>query len=79
MAGNKGGIRGVESRDTESMNPVMVQNYLEGLDYPASKDEILQIAEEQDAPERVLSVLEDVADKEYKSPAELTKELSQLM
>ncbi len=76
MAGNKGGMKSVEGTGGGRMNPVMVQKYLEGLDYPAGKDEIIEVAQEQEAPQDVLSVLQEIPDKEYESPAELTQELS---
>jgi hypothetical protein len=35
-----------------------ISEYLEGLDFPATKQEILQYAEERNAPEEVLDALD---------------------
>lgn len=56
-------------------NPVRVQQYLGGIDYPATKQEIIDAAASEGAPPDIVSVLERIDDHEYDSPTELTEEL----
>ena len=57
------------------VNPIEVQKFLSGMDYPASKQEILDNAREQGADESVMSALEQIADREYDGPSGVSKEL----
>ena len=45
--------------------------FVEMCDFPASKQELLQMAEEQEFPDEVMNVFEDVADKEYTCESDL--------
>ena len=40
------------------VNPVQVQKFLGGLDYPATKQDIVKKGEQEDADENVRSTLE---------------------
>lgn len=42
-----------------------VTAYTELIDYPCSKQELLQMANEQEFPDAVLDVLEDLPNKDY--------------
>ncbi len=53
-------------------NPIDVQRYLGGVDYPASKDEVLRTAEESGANDRVLDALGAIPDREYDGPTDVT-------
>ena len=57
------------------VNPIEVQKFLSGMDYPASKQEILDNARQQGANENVMSALEQIADREYDGPSGVSKEL----
>ena len=56
-------------------SPAQIQQYLAGAEYPASREELLQHAEDMGAPQEIIEALEGVADKEYRSPADLMEEL----
>ena len=58
-------------------NPVQVQTYLKGVDYPAGKEDLIERATEEGAPEDVLETLNGIADREYQTPADLAEELSE--
>jgi hypothetical protein len=60
---------------TTMSSPAQVQQYLAGADYPSSREELLQHAEDMGAPQEVVEALEGIADKEYRSPADLMEEL----
>ncbi|CAN0627880.1 DUF2795 domain-containing protein [Burkholderia multivorans] len=60
-------------------SPIDVQKALKGMDYPASKVAIVQCAERAHADRRVIDALKRMSDREYGSPASVSKELGRLM
>ncbi len=57
-----------------SPNPIQVERYLRGLDYPASKKDLIQYAENNKAPTIVLAMLNRLHDHLFNSLATVTKE-----
>lgn len=57
------------------VNPVEVQQYLRGVDYPMSKQDITHIAEQRGAPRQIIDTIQQMADREYTTPADVNKEL----
>lgn len=53
-----------------------VQEALAGVDYPASKQELREHAREHGADERVMNFLEQIPERDYTQPTEISKELS---
>jgi hypothetical protein len=58
-----------------SVNPIQMQKYLKGVDYPARKEDLLATAEEQGADEEVRATLDRLPDREYETPADVSKAL----
>ena len=56
-------------------NPVSVQKYLKGVEYPADRDDLLAAAEENDAPEEVVEALEALEEQSYDGPDEVAEGL----
>ncbi|MHB1001089.1 MAG: DUF2795 domain-containing protein [Armatimonadota bacterium] len=48
-----------------------INDYTEGLNYPASKDEIVAHAREKNLPKEVIDRLEKLPDKQYNSSGEV--------
>ncbi len=66
------------ANDDNPIKPqIELQKHLKGMDYPASKDDLVEHARGQDAPEEVLNLLEGLPDRNYTSPAEVTQAVSQ--
>lgn len=59
-------------------NPIEIQKHLKGMDYPASKGDLVEHAREQNAPEEVTSVLESLPDRDYGKPTDVTKAVGEL-
>ncbi len=59
------------------VNPIELQKHLKGVDYPASKEDLLANAKQQGADEDALSALEQLPDEEYESPAAVSKALGE--
>jgi hypothetical protein len=57
-------------------NPIDLQKHLSGVDYPASKDDLVRTAEEQGADDELLEALRGMPDKEYDSPTAVSKAVS---
>jgi hypothetical protein len=55
------------------VNPIQLQKYLKGVDYPASKQDLIKHAEQQGADENVRSALEQLPDESYQTPADVSK------
>ncbi|MBV8886805.1 MAG: DUF2795 domain-containing protein [Chroococcidiopsidaceae cyanobacterium CP_BM_RX_35] len=60
------------------VNPIQIQKHLKGLDYPASKQDLVKHAKQQGADKDALSSLEQLPDEEYETPAEVSKALGEI-
>jgi len=58
------------------MNPIEIQKYLRGIEYPISRDKIISQAEASGAPEDILGWIKKLPPRDYRSPIDVTKELS---
>lgn len=50
-----------------------VQKYLAGIDYPATKQDLIDIASDNDAPQEVIECLSGIDEKEYDSVSDVSK------
>ena len=57
-------------------NPIQVQKFLGGMDYPVSKDTILSTAKDQGAHQEILDALGNIPDRDYDGPNAISHELS---
>lgn len=55
------------------VNPIQLQKHLKGMDYPASKEDLIKHAQQQGAGEDALSALEQLPEEEYETPADVSK------
>lgn len=62
----------------QTPNPVQVQKFLGGLDYPAGKQQIVDKARKEGADQNVLEELEHLPDREYDSPVAVSREVGKL-
>jgi hypothetical protein len=58
------------------VNPIELQKHLGGVDYPASRDDLVRKAERNGADEDILEALRGIPDQEYDSPTAVTKAVS---
>ena len=81
------GERAVQDRDKgghqaghgKAPGPVDIRKTLKGLDYPESKADVVQCAERAHADRGVIDLLTRIPDREYGTPASVSKELGRLM
>jgi hypothetical protein len=60
----------------ETPNPIQVQKFLGGMDYPVDKSTILSTAKDKGADDTVLQALERIPDVEYDAPTAISKAIS---
>jgi hypothetical protein len=60
------------------VNPIQVQKFLGGIDYPAKKDELLRRAEESGADEAVKETLQQLQQDEFNSPNDVSEAIGKL-
>ncbi len=57
-------------------NPIEVQKFLGGIDYPASKEEIVRRAQDAGASDDVLEALERIDEREYEGPTAVSEAIA---
>jgi hypothetical protein len=60
------------------VNPIQLQKHLKGVDYPASKEQLVQHAQKQGADENAISVLQQLPDEEYESPTDVSEAVGEI-
>jgi predicted outer membrane protein len=55
-------------------NPIQIQKFLKGVDYPANKAELIEHAKKLGADENIQASLEQLPDKEFQTPADVSEE-----
>jgi hypothetical protein len=56
-------------------NPSEIQRYLKGVEYPATKDDVISFAEDNDAPDEVIEELQSVNEEQFDGPDEVMEAL----
>ncbi len=60
------------------VNPIQLQKYLKGVDYPAKKQDLLDRAKQEGADEKICSTLEQLSDETFETPADVSKAVGAL-
>lgn len=58
------------------VNPIQVQKYLSGVDYPCNRDGIVSAAENNGADDSVLDALKAMPDRVYEGPSGVSEAVS---
>lgn len=61
-----------------TVNPIQVQKFLKGMEYPASKQDVIDHAKQQGADENVCSTLEQMPNQEFETPADVSKAIGEI-
>lgn len=59
--------------------PVEIQQYLSGIEYPATKEDLIEHAQSTEATENVLALLATLPEREYASPADVSKAIGEMV
>ena len=57
----------------DKASPATIEKHLSGMDYPAGKQQLSQHAQQQNAPQDVLRVIDRMPDREYGSAADVAQ------
>lgn len=60
------------------VSPVQVQKFLH-LDYPADRNQLIEAARSQNAPEDVIATLQKLPERTYNGPNAVSEEIGKLM
>jgi hypothetical protein len=58
------------------INPIELQKSLKGVDYPASKEDVIKAAEKNGADDEIMDALQNLSDDSFEKPTDVTKALS---
>ena len=73
MTGRAGGQAG-----EAQVSPIRIQEYLAGIEYPATKDQLISHAREHEAPEAVIAFMERLPKRNYRSATEVSQEAGKI-
>ena len=68
-------LRPVSWYSRRMTTPSEVQKYLKGAEYPAHRDDLLAVAEGNEAPEEVIEALESLDETTFDGPDEVSESL----
>ena len=61
-----------------NINPVQLQKYLSGIDYPASKTDLVNTARREGADQNAIAVLERLPEKRFNGPNDISQAVSEM-
>ncbi len=61
-----------------AVNPIQVQKFLKGIDYPADKRTLVERARQEGASDDVLATLERLPDQRFNSPNDVSEQIGKL-
>lgn len=67
-----------QNSNRERPNPIEVERHLKGIKFPANREDLIEHARQNDAPEEVLSTLEQMPDREFHNAADVAKGVGQI-
>jgi hypothetical protein len=71
----------VEEKENTIMakvNPIQVEKFLKGLDYPVSKPDLIKYAQQHGADANAMSVLQQLPNRTFESPAGVSKAIGEI-
>ncbi|SDK05315.1 Protein of unknown function [Methanoculleus thermophilus] len=83
MAEERPSVRGgqasvAQTASVEELSASAFQKYLAGMDYPANKQDLINHARKNNAPNAVIQVLEMFQDQTFQSAAEVSQEFGRV-
>ena len=61
-----------------AVNPIQLQKFLGGIDYPTEKKTLLETARKQGADDNAVNVLEQLPEQKYNSPNDVSEAVGKL-
>ena len=60
------------------VNPIQVQKFLSGVNYPASKDDLIKKAQQEGASQDVVSTLQQMPGDRFNSPNDVSQAIGKI-
>lgn len=60
------------------VNPIQVQKFLKGINYPTSKQDLISTARDQGADDKVLKTLENIPMDTFNSPNDVAEGIGKI-
>lgn len=60
------------------VNPIQVQKFLSGVDYPVDKQTIISKAQQEGADDNIINTLSQIPDQEFQTPAEVSQAIGKI-
>lgn len=61
-----------------NVNPVQVQKFLGGVNYPASRDDLVSYAKQQGADDNVLQTIQQLPYDSFDTPADVSEAIGEI-
>jgi hypothetical protein len=61
-----------------TVNPIQLQKYLGGIDYPASKEDLIRVAKDKGADSNVVQTLQSLPMERFNSPNDVSEAVGKL-
>lgn len=61
-----------------NVNPIQVQKFLKGVDYPCTKKHLIEVAKEEGADEKVLQTLQKMPGEAFNSPNDVAEAIEKI-
>lgn len=61
-----------------AVNPIQLQKYLSGIDYPAKKQDLIARAQQQGADDNVVQTLKSLPREDFNSPNDVSEAIGQM-
>lgn len=65
-------------RSDDKVNPIQVQKFLKGLDYPTDKKRLIDHAQREGADERVRDLLGRLPEEQFQTPADVSQAVGKI-
>ena len=59
-------------------NPVEVERYLKGVNYPAKKNDLIKHAQQNGASQDILETLKNIREENFNSPVDVSKAVGEI-
>lgn len=60
------------------VNPIQVQKFLKGVDYPCNKDALISKAKEEGADDSVIETLQEMPTDQFNSPNDVAQAIGKI-
>jgi hypothetical protein len=67
------GKHGNSSANGRRVSPITLQKHLKGTNYPASKEDLVRRAQNNQAPDDILTMIRQLPNQSFESPAEVMR------